>query len=375
MILQARGLAVRRGKRESLAPCDVDLVAGEILGLFGPNGAGKSTLVQALAWLHPRISGELRFGGRVVGADLPVLEYRRRTAVVFQDVLLLRGTVLDNVMLGLKLRGVRRVEREARARNWLERLHVAHLAARPARGISSGEAQRVSLARAFALEPEVLFLDEPFAAVDAPTRRRLVDELCDVLVESGAAAVFVTHDSEELVDMCDRAMILDSGHVLQEGPAHDVFRLPRTRRVAEIIGTENLATATLRVSDGECSELDWHGETLVVPRIDAPIGTTVTVLIPPDSIDVQRPPAAVDWALVGTIVRGRVRAGRFLISVRLRNGRTVRAIVDRADPPRDGETVMLVPRADGWLLVEPHEIRFVGRGTASFESGSGRNRA
>src|SRR5262249_1256866 len=119
-LLEARRLAVTQGRRETLAPRDLRLARAEIPGLYGPHGAGKSTAVQALACLHPRATGEVRVDGKLVGSDLPLLEFRRRTAVVFQDVLLLRGSVLDNVVLGLKLRGIPRDQRERRAQGWLE---------------------------------------------------------------------------------------------------------------------------------------------------------------------------------------------------------------------------------------------------------------
>jgi len=364
-LLSARGLSVRVGRRQTLEPCDVTLAAGEVVGLYGPNGAGKSTLVQALACLHPHAHGEVRFGGKLVGSELPMLEFRRRTAVVFQDVLLLRGSVLENIVLGLKLREVPAAERERRARRWLERLHIGHLADRPARGISGGEAQRVSLARAFALEPEILFLDEPFAAVDAPTRARLVDELCEVLAESGAAAMFVSHDPGELVDMCDRALIVDAGRVLQDGTAHEVFQAPRNRRVAEIIGAENLIHATVTACDDAGCELDWDGESLAVPRLSASPGQAVTLLLPPSAIDLVPAPAPVPaGALVGTIRRVRAHHDGRLVSVRLRNQRVVRALIAGDAALREGATAVLVPRRDAFLLVEPGEARFVERGAA-----------
>lgn len=365
-LLEARALSVRVGRRQTLEPCDVSLAAGEIIGLYGPNGAGKSTLVQALACLSPHAHGEVRFGGKLVGRELPMLEFRRRTAVVFQDVLLLRGSVLDNVVLGLKLRDVPAGERERRARRWLERLHIAHLADRPARGISGGEAQRVSLARAFALEPEVLFLDEPFAAVDAPTRARLVDELCEVLAESGAAAVFVSHDPGELVDMCDRALIVDAGRVLQDGTAHEVFDLPRNRRVAEIIGAQNLIHARVAACDDAGCELDWDGTSLVVPRLSATPGDMVTLLLPPSSIDLLPAPAPVpEGGLVGTISRVRAHHDARLVSVRLGNQRVVRALITGETALREGATAVLVPRRDAFWLVEPGLARFVDRGGAA----------
>jgi tungstate transport system ATP-binding protein len=372
-VLEARALTVRQGRRQTLAPCDVQLAPGEILGLYGPNGAGKSTLVQALACLHPHATGEVRIDGQLVGSDLPLLAFRRRTAVVFQDVLLVRGSVLDNVVLGLKLRGVARDEREARARRWLERLRIAHLADRRARGISGGEAQRVSLARAFALEPEVLFLDEPFAAVDTPTRVRLVEELCDVLAESGTAAVFVSHDPAELVDVCDRALIIDGGCVLQDGAADDVFRTPRSRRVAEIIGAENLIHAQVRTTSDTGCELDWDGETITVPRLRAAAGTSVTLLLPPEAVEARLAPAPVPpGALVGTITRVRERHGGRVVAVRLRNGRIVRATATGDGTAQEGVTAVLVPRRDGFWIVEPSEARFVDRQAAAACASPGR---
>jgi tungstate transport system ATP-binding protein len=358
-VLEARALAVRHGRRQTLEPCDVQIAPGEILGLYGPNGAGKSTLVQALACLHPNASGEVRIDGKRVGAELSLLEFRRRTAVVLQDVLLVRGSVLDNVVLGLRLRGVAKAQREPRARRWLERLRIGHLADRAARGISGGEAQRVSLARAFALEPEVLFLDEPFAAVDAPTRVRLVEELSDVLGESEAAAVFVSHDPAEVVDLCDRALILDAGRVLQDGATGEVFGRPRSRRVAEIIGAENLIAAVVRTTGAAGSELDWEGESITVPRLCAAPGTSVTLLVPPEAMEARLAPVPVPaGALVGVIARVRQRLEARLISVRLRNGRVVRAIASGDEPAREGDTAVLVPHSEGSWVVEPAEVCF-----------------
>src|SRR5262249_2175534 len=160
---------------------------GEVVGIYGPNGAGKSTLLQALAGLLPLASGHLCFDGRRVGSDLSAVAYRRQTAAVFQESLLLRGTVGYNVALGLWLpggpsvRGVPSAEQAPRVASWLERLQIGHLTQRRVGTLSGGEAQRVSLARTLVLETNLVFLDEPFAALDAPTRCRLVGELADIL--------------------------------------------------------------------------------------------------------------------------------------------------------------------------------------------------
>jgi tungstate transport system ATP-binding protein len=235
-VLQADKIRVRHSDAWSLAPCSLQLAAGEVLAIYGPNGAGKSTLLQAVARLIPLQSGAVRLKGQVVGSELPLLAYHRRTAAVFQEPLLLRGTVWHNVTLGLRLRGVNGKDQAERVRPWLERLKISHLVDRNVRTLSAGEAQRTSLVRALVLEPEVLFLDEPFAALDAPTRRRLVGELADILAERQTATLFVTHDLDEAQRLSSRGMVLDQGVAVQEGKLSEMMKQPCSPRVAEILG-------------------------------------------------------------------------------------------------------------------------------------------
>ncbi|MBX9842048.1 MAG: ABC transporter ATP-binding protein [Xanthobacteraceae bacterium] len=237
-LLQASGIGVRRNGRTTLQPTDFTVSEGEIVGVYGPNGAGKSTLLQALAGLLPLSSGTITVRGQVLGRDLSPFTYHRRIAAVFQEPLLLRGTVSYNVALGLALRGVGRAERKARIRPVLEQLKIDHLADHSVGMISGGEAQRTSLARALVLDPEVLFLDEPFAALDQPTRRRLVREFAELLRGRRMATVFVSHDFAEATALCSRCAIIDAGAILQDEPPRRVLQRPRTSRVAEIVGIE-----------------------------------------------------------------------------------------------------------------------------------------
>ena len=239
-LLQASGVSVCREKRITLEPIDFSARAGETIGIYGPNGAGKSTLLLALAGLLPLETGTIALAGQVLGQDLAPLAYHRRIAAVFQQPLLLRGTVAHNVELGLALRGIDRQQRRARPLPVLEQLGIAHLADRSAGTLSGGEAQRTSLARALVLKPEVLYLDEPFAALDQPTRRRLVQELAALLQAQQIATVVVTHDLMEASILCDRCLILDAGAVLQEGVPDEIVRHPRTARVAEIVGSDDI---------------------------------------------------------------------------------------------------------------------------------------
>ena len=197
VLMEARNLTVHRGGAEVLSVPDFELRNYESVALIGPNGAGKSTLLLALATLLQPSAGEIRFHGSRVAASGKDTSYRRRIAMVFQEPLLFDATVFDNVATGLKIRGVPASEIRQRVGECLDRFHISHLADRSARRLSGGEAQRTSLARAFATRPEVVLLDEPFVALDPPTRRLLMDDLAQVLREMGSYAVIATHDQME----------------------------------------------------------------------------------------------------------------------------------------------------------------------------------
>ena len=244
--LEARDLVVRRGGRVVARVDALALGRGETLVLLGPNGSGKTSLLLALALLLPS-EGELRFGGETVREPTP---QRRRMAVVLQRPLLLDRSVLDNAALGLALRGVERGEREARARTWLRRLGVEQLARREARTLSGGEAQRVSLARAFALEPELVFLDEPFAGLDAPTRESVLADTVRLLQETGTTALVVTHDRDEAASVGDRVGVLIDGRLRQVAPPEEVFAEPADEDVAAFVGVETILPArVVRVTE------------------------------------------------------------------------------------------------------------------------------
>ncbi|MEW6181769.1 MAG: ATP-binding cassette domain-containing protein [Bacillota bacterium] len=221
-LLEAENLRLTISGREVFAVDSLTLRKGEVLALVGPNGAGKTSLLLTLAHLQPPTSGTVRFDGRTV-RNGNSLALRRRTAVVFQESLLLNTTVLGNITTPLRIKGVPRREAEARASKWLEYFGISSLARRPARRVSGGEAQRVSLARAFALEPEVLFLDEPFAALDYPTRNALLKELGGLLKETGTTTLFVTHDYTEIPYLAGRVAVILGGRIIKEGTMEEVF--------------------------------------------------------------------------------------------------------------------------------------------------------
>jgi molybdopterin-binding protein len=240
-VLEGRSLRVAYAGQTVLEVPAIGVCEGEVLALIGPNGAGKSTLLRLLGLLEAPTSGEVYFRGRPVGASpRELLSLRRQFATVFQEPLLCDATVEANVALGLRLR--HRSAREIRTQVpvWLERLGITHLAARQARTLSGGEAQRTSLARAFALRPDILFLDEPFAALDPPTRDELVTTLHALLHQEGLTTVFVTHDRNEALRLGDRIAVMMEGGIRQLGRPSEVFGRPTSEEVARFVGVETI---------------------------------------------------------------------------------------------------------------------------------------
>lgn len=236
-VLRARGISVVRADRRVLAVDELEVREGETLAIVGPNGAGKSTLLLVLAGLIRPAAGTLELRGAPVppGADLA---YRRRIGLVLPAPLLLSTTVFANVAAGLRFRGVPAHEVRRRVGPWLERLGIAHLAHRHASQLSSGEAQRASLARAFVLEPELLLLDEPFASLDAATRAALVDDFARLRAGTPGTCVLVTHDLDEALRLGNRLAVLLEGRIRQCGAPGWVMAAPVDADVAAFIGGE-----------------------------------------------------------------------------------------------------------------------------------------
>ncbi len=242
-LITIQDLQVKRRGQTVLQVPALEVEKGEILAVVGPNGSGKSTLLLALARLIRLERGKILFDGQQAAAKSPSgiisdAVYRRRLALVLQDPLLFDMSVFDNVASGLRFRGVNRNEIEARVSLWLERLGVLPLAKRRAVELSGGEAQRVSLARALVLEPQLLLLDEPFSALDPPTRIRLVSDLGFLLREQKVTTIFVTHDLNEAARLSDRLAILLKGQLRQHGYPEELFKAPMDAEVAAFLGNE-----------------------------------------------------------------------------------------------------------------------------------------
>ena len=252
-------LEVVRQGRTVLSVPDLEFAPGVVTCVVGPNGSGKSTLLQQVALLDPPARGAVLFDGSLPSDGKLA---RRRTGVVFQEPLLVRGSVERNAGLALSVRGIRGDERRRRIDHWLEVLGISHLRRQDARRLSGGEAQRVSLARALAPDPDVLLLDEPFSALDQPARQALIDDLRRLLRERARTVLFVTHDRDEALRLGDRIVVLIGGEVRQSGPKDEVFSRPADRDVAAFLGVDNVLPARALSQQDGLVRLDAHGATI-----------------------------------------------------------------------------------------------------------------
>jgi NitT/TauT family transport system ATP-binding protein len=187
---------------EALLPIDLDIASGEFLVVVGPSGCGKSTMLNILAGLTPPSAGEARVGAAIVhGPDID-------RGMVFQDYALFPWLdVISNVEFGLERKGIARRERRKVAMRYLEMVGLADFADKRPRELSGGMKQRVAIARAFATEPSIIFMDEPFGALDAQTREQLQEDFLQIWSRTGATVIFVTHSIDEALFLSDRIFV------------------------------------------------------------------------------------------------------------------------------------------------------------------------
>ena len=220
-------VTVRAGGLTILDGISLRLVAGPPTVLIGPNGSGKTTLLRVVMGLLPPSGGRITWGGR---EHVPPI----RRSFVFQRPAMLRRSAAGNIRYALATAGVPRSERAARTQALLDRVGLADRADRPARRLSGGEQQRLSLARALARSPTVLFLDEPTASLD-PAATKAMEDLVRATAESGVKVVMATHDLGEAKRLAGEVLLLHRGRVIEEGPAAAFFNAPQTDQAKTFI--------------------------------------------------------------------------------------------------------------------------------------------
>ncbi|MEY4766932.1 MAG: hypothetical protein RI907_3605 [Pseudomonadota bacterium] len=217
---------------------DLKIAAGDYCCLLGPSGCGKTSTLRMIAGHEAASSGDIVLGGRNI-TQLPASA--RGTAMMFQSYALFPHlSALDNVAFSLKMRGVAKAERQAKAQALLARVSLGHLAARKPAEMSGGQQQRVALARALITEPRVLLLDEPLSALDPFLRVQMRAELKGWQKSLGMTFIHVTHSQEEAMALADLVVVMNAGRIEQTGSPHAIFNAPRTEFVARFIGGHNV---------------------------------------------------------------------------------------------------------------------------------------
>jgi spermidine/putrescine transport system ATP-binding protein len=265
----------------------LEVVAGEFFSLLGPSGCGKTTTLRMIGGFELPTGGRVLLRGRDVTTDPPD---KRPVNMVFQNYALFPHLdVGDNIAFGLRRRNVDGAETRRRVGEALELVHLEGYERRKPNQLSGGQQQRVALARALVNRPNVLLLDEPLGALDLKLRKQLQVELKRVQTEVGITFVYVTHDQEEALTMSDRIAVMNRGRVEQMGTPEELYERPRTRFVADFIGTTNLLSGLVETrADGTTTVRLGSGDRCVVADGTLAVGDPVELSIRPEAVELSQ---------------------------------------------------------------------------------------
>ncbi len=293
------------------APISIDVSlnckSGEMIALTGPSGSGKTTVLRAVAGLEKIEKQTIQCNGKSWANStdgIHLIPQQRRVGFMFQDYALFPHlSAADNIAIAMQQ--LPSSSRAQRVEQLLITTNMQGLGDRKPHTLSGGQQQRIALARALAPEPSVLLLDEPFAAVDQQTRRKLYRELSQLRRQLSIPIVLVTHDITEVQQLCDRICLIHRGKSLQSGTVDDVIQRPQTRQIAKLLGFQNIMDATVHQQNDVSTIFSVGKTTLLAPKTSDKVGDKVSLLIPPSAVIIQELDKANSEALknqlVGTI--------------------------------------------------------------------------
>lgn len=259
----------------------------ETIVVFGPNGAGKSTLLRILNLLEKPSVGNLYFEGKKISELSGNLSLQRQMTMVFQEPLLFKNTVFENVAYGLKLRRYSKKKIKEKVETILERFGIMHLANSFALNISAGESQKVTLARGLVLQPKIFFLDEPLAALDVPTKEKMQEELKEIFKETKTTAVYVTHDRTEALVVGDRLAVMNDGIIIQADVPENIIERPSSLFVAKFMGAENIFSGEIVGLNDNFNLVKILDNRVVKVYGDGSVGDRVFICLRPEKIRIQ----------------------------------------------------------------------------------------
>ena len=330
--IRIKNVAKSFGSFQALSSINLTISDQEFMVLLGASGCGKTTLLRIIAGLEDMNSGEVWIGDRRVD-HLPPRE--RGIAMVFQNYAIFPHlTVFDNIGFGLKMHKLPAAEIKRRVEQNAELMHIDHLLGRYSGELSGGQRQRVAVARALAMQPEVILMDEPLSNLDALLRLEMRAELKGVLAASNTTAIYVTHDQVEAMSLADRISVMDKGHIVQAANPTEIYRNPETRFVAGFIGNPPMNF----LPAAQTSKGKWQvaGQT-----IDGPASSEKQLVFAIRPEDLR--PAASGLQAVVKIVEP---LGPHLLVTCDVGGHMFRAILDTDSPVKAADTLCLAPIQD-----------------------------
>jgi putrescine transport system ATP-binding protein len=337
----------------------LDIFKGELFALLGGSGCGKTTLLRMLAGFEMPSDGRIHLDGQDM-TDIP--PYERPMNMMFQSYALFpHMTVEKNVGYGLKHETMTASQRKDRVKELLDLVQLTPLAGRKPHQLSGGQRQRVALARALAKQPKVLLLDEPLGALDKKLREQTQFELINIQDKLGVTFIVVTHDQEEAMTLASRIAVMDRGVIRQIGTPTEIYEFPKTRFVADFIGSIN-------IFDGEVKSASKNRVTVTAPGLGGNVtvdhaseianGTKVAIAVRPEKIAIERKKPgtkAADNAIAGKVVDLGYFGKDSLYRVKLASGAMVR--VNAVNNKRAGEADRVaVWEDDVWLTFAPSSV-------------------
>jgi putative spermidine/putrescine transport system ATP-binding protein len=282
------------GTNQGLSDVNIDIQTGELVAVIGPSGSGKSTLLKLVSGLESGNDGSILLDGDDLSKK-PV--HMRNIGMVFQNYSLFPHlTVAENVAYGLKLRKVSKDKRIERAQELLELVGLSEFSTKSVSKLSGGQQQRVAVARALAINPKALLLDEPLAALDAGIRGFLRDQIRMLQKRFNATTLMVTHDQEEALTMADRVAVMKDGRLLQLATPHEIYQRPATSAVAEFVGLSTIFSGT--VVDEQTVDLGFAA--VNTPTEGRASGKSIFMMIRPEHV-VGDPPIGTPNTFFGKV--------------------------------------------------------------------------
>jgi len=283
-LIETIDLEQRYGEQYILKSIDLSINRNEVFALIGPTGAGKTTLIRLLDLLESPTSGKIYFDGiDVTHSQQLRLEARRRMSLVLQKPVVFNMSVFDNAACGLRWRHGDKKVIQQRVNSVLELVGITDYKDRDARTLSGGETQRLAIARALAVKPEVLFLDEPTANLDPISISKIEEILAHIIREQKTTIVMATHDMAQGQRLAGRIGVLMNGEILQIGSPGDIFSLPESRELAEFVGVDNILNGVIVARDNNLVTIDVNGS-FIQAISSYGIGEEVHVLIRPEDV-------------------------------------------------------------------------------------------